>query len=493
MSEFVSGVLDPARLLFDLQQGNQIVQRLSGDLSPSAIAQRVTDGLTQSFDCVLARVWLVEPDRQHLKLVASSGLYTGLNGSFSRVPMGAYKVGKIAQNRVSFLSNQLAEESWVRDRAWAIAHQIQGFAGYPLLIRNGTIAGSDEDSPNQRSPNQRAEEAVLGVIATFSQSPMTPEFLEALQFLCTSVAVVLDMALRHQAAPAPATASTIAFHHLPLSDQLASLLPAGRLTLIGKEQPLPLPISYVFLQTAEVLNRLGGQYCRLIYRADGAVLESSIFPWDDPDALDLQRSQFSSLSVLTASLGGELQVQSTPQSKAQQVRLQVPYTQVLPALPVRIHCRLSVLQLAFTQLAQLAGLQICLDAADATVPLITDDATQLSTAKQVIWVRHGPGLPSGVQSQVDLTVTAAELRSAVESTRQDQIWDQTEMDSPLLSDRELEMMTLLSQGLRDRDIANQLFISESTVKFHINNILTKLKARTRYQALHQVMQRGWIA
>lgn len=491
MSEFVSGVLDPARLLFDLQQGNQIVQRLSGDLSPSAIAQRVTDGLTQSFDCVLARVWLVEPDRQHLKLVASSGLYTRVNGSFSRVPMGAYKVGKIAQNRVSFLSNQLAEESWVRDRAWAISHQIQGFAGYPLLIRDDT--GTDEESLDQRAPNQRAEEAVLGVIATFSQSAMTPEFLETLQFLCTSVAVVLDTALRHQATPAPISASAIAFHHLPLSDQLASLLPAGRLTLIGKEQPLPLPISYVFLQAAEVLNRLGGQYCRLIYGADGVVLESSIFPWDDPAALDLQRSQFSSLSVIAANLGGELQVQSTPQAKGQQVRLQVPYAQTLPALPVRIHCRLSMLQLAFTQLAQLAGLQICLDATDATVPLITDDATQLSTAKQVIWVRHGPGLPSGVQSQVDLTVTAAELRSAVESTRQGQIWDQTEMDSPLLSDRELEMMTLLSQGLRDRDIANQLFISESTVKFHINNILTKLKARTRYQALHQVMQRGWIA
>ena len=118
---------------------------------------------------------------------------------------------------------------------------------------------------------------------------------------------------------------------------------------------------------------------------------------------------------------------------------------------------------------------------------------QLSTAKRVIWVRHSPGLPSGVQSQVDLTVTPAELRSAVESTLQGQVWGQIDTELPLLSDRELEMMTLLAQGLRDRDIANQLFISESTVKFHINNILTKLKARTRYQALHQVMQQGWIA
>jgi DNA-binding NarL/FixJ family response regulator len=54
------------------------------------------------------------------------------------------------------------------------------------------------------------------------------------------------------------------------------------------------------------------------------------------------------------------------------------------------------------------------------------------------------------------------------------------------------MMQLLTQGLRDRDIAQQLVISESTVKFHINNILAKLNARTRFQALHIAMANGWI-
>jgi len=53
-------------------------------------------------------------------------------------------------------------------------------------------------------------------------------------------------------------------------------------------------------------------------------------------------------------------------------------------------------------------------------------------------------------------------------------------------------LRLLADGLRDRDIANHLFISESTVKFHTNNVLAKLKARTRFQALHQVMKQGWI-
>ncbi|MBD1907627.1 response regulator transcription factor [Trichocoleus sp. FACHB-6] len=42
------------------------------------------------------------------------------------------------------------------------------------------------------------------------------------------------------------------------------------------------------------------------------------------------------------------------------------------------------------------------------------------------------------------------------------------------------MATWQSFRQRDRDITNRLMISESTVKFHINNILKKLKTQTRY-------------
>ena len=54
-------------------------------------------------------------------------------------------------------------------------------------------------------------------------------------------------------------------------------------------------------------------------------------------------------------------------------------------------------------------------------------------------------------------------------------------------------MILLTQGLRDRDIAQKLYISESTVKFHINNSLTKLNAKNRYQGVYQAAIRGCIS
>ena len=91
-----TGLLNPTRILFDLQQGNEIAQGFSGCMEPEEMACRVTDGLVEKFDSAFARIWLLEPDQTILKLVASSDCYTHTNGSFARIPMGAYKVGKIA-------------------------------------------------------------------------------------------------------------------------------------------------------------------------------------------------------------------------------------------------------------------------------------------------------------------------------------------------------------------------------------------------------------
>ena len=73
------------------------------------------------------------------------------------------------------------------------------------------------------------------------------------------------------------------------------------------------------------------------------------------------------------------------------------------------------------------------------------------------------------------------IREAVAAVSSGETW---EMDSQLgeglsLSEREQEVITLLAHGLRDRNIAQKLHISESTVKFHINNSLTKLNAKNQ--------------
>jgi DNA-binding CsgD family transcriptional regulator len=477
VSELISGLLDSTRLLFDLQRGNEIAQSFSGCLEPDAIARCVTDGLVAKFGCAFARIWLLEPDKVTLRLVASSGLYTHLNGSFARVPMGAFKVGKIAQNRVPFLSNNLADETWVKDREWAIANNIRGFAGYPLVA---------------------TEDRVIGVLATFSYDAMAPEFLEVLQSLCIAVTVALDTASHHQQEKKSwqATPQALASGNLSLSDQLAHVLHPIRLTLVGTEQPLTLSLTYIFLQVANLLKQLQCSYCRLTYHTDSMLLEAIVKAPDVP-AVELPnwiRAYFGDLFFTASCLGGTLQTQMSVNQTAVQVLLKVPYPSCTRGIPVRIRCRMPVLHMAFIHLAYQAGLSVS-ETEYSHVPLVTDDVTLIHTATRVLWIRQpGQAVPKGITASLDLSIEPMQLRAAVEATLQGQPWglNSTSDEPQLLSEREQEIMTLLAQGLRDRDIANTLIISESTVKFHINNVLSKLKARTRYQALCQAIVNGWI-
>jgi DNA-binding NarL/FixJ family response regulator len=60
--------------------------------------------------------------------------------------------------------------------------------------------------------------------------------------------------------------------------------------------------------------------------------------------------------------------------------------------------------------------------------------------------------------------------------------DRQQVSNPRLSPRELEVLKLVAQGLNNRRIAKQLFISENTVKNHVRNILEKLQLHSRIEA-----------
>ena len=61
-----------------------------------------------------------------------------------------------------------------------------------------------------------------------------------------------------------------------------------------------------------------------------------------------------------------------------------------------------------------------------------------------------------------------------------------------LTVREIEVLRLLAGGNRNREIAEQLFISEETVKVHVKHIIDKLGAKDRTQAIAIAVRRGII-
>jgi DNA-binding NarL/FixJ family response regulator len=61
-----------------------------------------------------------------------------------------------------------------------------------------------------------------------------------------------------------------------------------------------------------------------------------------------------------------------------------------------------------------------------------------------------------------------------------------------LSDREIEVVTLVASGHRNKEIANKLFISEQTVKTHLSNIFQKLEVNDRLELALYAMRNGLV-
>ncbi len=61
-----------------------------------------------------------------------------------------------------------------------------------------------------------------------------------------------------------------------------------------------------------------------------------------------------------------------------------------------------------------------------------------------------------------------------------------------LTERELEILALMADGLPNGQIAAKLVVSQSTVKFHVSNILSKLGVTTRTEAVAFALKNGLI-
>jgi len=95
-------------------------------------------------------------------------------------------------------------------------------------------------------------------------------------------------------------------------------------------------------------------------------------------------------------------------------------------------------------------------------------------------------LVRGGDSILDLKATDTIVQCLIDSER----GGKTGFDE--LQSRELDVIKLTAKGMSNKDIADELFISERTVQTHLINIFRKLGVNSRTQAVLYALRKGWI-
>ena len=155
-----------------------ILATLSGDIGIAlnrredlqSLLKHCTDALVEHLDVAFARIWTLDKTGTILELQASSGLYTHLDGAHSRVPVGHFKIGRIAEQRKPHLSNEVLNDAEVSNKEWARNEKMVAFAGYPLIV----------------------EEKLVGVICVFARQFLTETVLEAMESVANTIANVIE-------------------------------------------------------------------------------------------------------------------------------------------------------------------------------------------------------------------------------------------------------------------------------------------------------------
>jgi two-component system nitrate/nitrite response regulator NarL len=145
------------------------------------------------------------------------------------------------------------------------------------------------------------------------------------------------------------------------------------------------------------------------------------------------------------------------------------------------------------------GHQIGESPEDADV-VLADTAVAAANEPPVVTLGAGDAGQAGVlpadasPDQIDaaLRAVAAGLVVRLPGNRQPAFHAAPGDDAPLLTAREIEVLTAIGDGLSNKAAARRLGISQHTVKFHLESLFRKLDATSRADAVHKGLRRGLI-
>ena len=125
------------------------------------ILEHCVEAMVSHLSAAFARIWTLNKEEDMLELQASAGIYTHIDGPHARVPVGAFKIGLIAEEREPHITNDVQTDPRVSDKEWAKREGMIAFAGYPLIV----------------------EGRLVGVMAMFARQRLAGDTLDALASL----------------------------------------------------------------------------------------------------------------------------------------------------------------------------------------------------------------------------------------------------------------------------------------------------------------------
>jgi formate hydrogenlyase transcriptional activator len=164
---------------------------MTASLQLEEVLSVITQGLIDELGAAFARLWLIGPGdlcgdcfkadlcsnrSSCLHLRASSGLSTNLNGDHRRIPIGALKIGQIAESGRPVCTNDALNDDRIPNKLWLRENGLCSFAAYPLIFK-------DE---------------LLGVLAMFSRRIILEGEFDRLGTLALQAAIAVKNAQLHE-------------------------------------------------------------------------------------------------------------------------------------------------------------------------------------------------------------------------------------------------------------------------------------------------------
>ena len=163
-------------------------ETITTEANTDMMLRRCSDLMVRHLNAALARIWLIEEEKDVLVLKTSSGMYSHTNGAHGRIRLGQYKIGMIGQERQPHLTNDVDNDPQISNHEWTKREGIVAFAGYPLLV----------------------DGELVGVMGMFSRQPLSQQVLKSLGSVSNEIAI----AVRHRRSEAQLIQSERLFRRL---------------------------------------------------------------------------------------------------------------------------------------------------------------------------------------------------------------------------------------------------------------------------------------